>query len=222
MFPVADQVPVSGSYNSAEVSFSSSEPPATSTRPSRSRTACVAIARRAHRPGGDPDACRTRDGGRGRLVPVRLAGRRAWSHDARKAGAGICARRRARTPGHHEQRATECEHGHDCRRGERGSGHGPLTVDGSRPGAGAEPAGWRRSWDGRPPRCGPPPPSPPTARRSSRKHGGAPRTGPRTVSCHPSPSSDRRWPSSRASRARVPEGLMCSARASSVESNPAT
>ncbi len=38
MLPVADQVPVSGSYNSAEVSFSSLAPPTTSTRPSSSRT----------------------------------------------------------------------------------------------------------------------------------------------------------------------------------------
>jgi hypothetical protein len=39
MFPVSDQVPLAGSYTSADVSFSAGPPPATSTRPSRSRTA---------------------------------------------------------------------------------------------------------------------------------------------------------------------------------------
>ncbi len=60
------------------------------------------------------------------------------------------------------------------------------------------------------------------AHRSWRTFERGPRIAPRTGSCHPSPSSDRSRPSNRASRARVPDGLMPRARASSVESKPAT
>ena len=51
------------------------------------------------------------------------------------------------------------------------------------------------------------------ALRSRRTFERGPRNGPRNGSCHPSPSSDRRRPSNRASRARVPDGLMPRARA---------
>ena len=64
MLPVDDHVPLAGSYNSAVVGSDSAPlPPTTSTRPSRSRSCFVSRPRRAHRPGWDPGASRTRGEG---------------------------------------------------------------------------------------------------------------------------------------------------------------
>ena len=149
------------------------------------------------------------------------AGHRTWSHDARKAGAGIGARRRARTGRSRTQHRERAPQRLPPRR--KWLWTRPADAfDGSRPGVGAEPAGWRRSWDGRPPRRERPPPSPPTARRSRRTLGAAPRIGlePRHV-IHRQAPIEGGQAIGPVERVYLRE-LMCRARASSVESNPAT
>ena len=108
----------------------------------------VARAGRAHRPGGDPGACwlGNADGvGRCGSLGVELGATTPGRLGLGSRSASGSDPRPPRTTRH------QCEHGHDRRRGECGSGDGPTGVDGSRPGAGADRLGGGRSSDGRPP-----------------------------------------------------------------------
>ena len=222
MFPVADQVPVTGSYSSAEVGSVASvaAPPTTSTRPSRSRTARVFSARRApstrwgsRRPPGPATGIGLADG-----APIaRARGRRIWrcrgDRDHRRVRHRRDDGRQPQKAGARRQRPTDEQQGCRRKQGDAAAAAGPSgrTRDGS-----VAPARCRRSRPGRstPPR---------TDRRSCRRRNeGRLRGAARTGRSQSSRSSPRSRSSRRESRPRAPDDDIPSARPISSELSSAT
>ncbi len=157
MFPVADQVPLTGSYNSAEVSFSIAVGATHDQHPAiKEPHRGVAGAGRAHRAGGDPGAC--------------WSAANAVGFGAVALGVGLGATMLGRLglgsalgvglgpPGQHEERAADDEHGDHRRRAECGSERRTgSSTGGARPADGFDEP--RPGWN-RPPAPGGPPSRP--------------------------------------------------------------